>query len=337
VFERLTAYETMLEKVVILLQNMEERQQHLEKLLNQKTMTPAELVPLNHHFTRNFLPNDSAAVQKNLMATWVLEHSTCIGHKQLMESGFRVFSQNDEDGILLRIFSHIGQGSRFAIEIGSNCNGSDVGIPENVSTNLIINHGWHGVIMELDPEECSRMRYFFARDHSTRHFHWKRGDENTYFSPIIVEARVSPENIDDLLTGSNCIHEPDLMVIDIDGNDYAVMQGMTAIKPRVVVVEFEKRFRDRHTVIQSNREDFSRHWEQSGTASLPAWEKLMKQKGYTLCAINSSGFNAFFVRSDVAEGRISPLTVAEAFDTHPNLAHLEENFWLVPDDTWHTV
>ncbi len=313
------------------------RQEALAAMLAKKFLTPGEMAALNPHFHRNFLPNDDSAVQKNLVATWRLRAQGILGHAELIESGFRVFSQSDEDGILLRLFTHIGHTNRYVIEIGSNCSGSDVGIPENLSTNLIINHGWGGSVFEMDPTECDRLRYFFARDHATRHFHWEKEGENSYYSPLIIQQTVSPENINQILTDTNIMLEPDLMVIDIDGGDYAVMQNLHVVKPRVLVVEFEKRFRERHSVVQFDRANFSKRWRQSGAASLPAWQQLLEGRGYTLCAVVSSGFNAFFVRTDVAAGKLSSLTAAEAFDSHPIFARMGEDFWLSPDETWKDV
>jgi hypothetical protein len=333
--------EAQLDALVEAMRMQADRQQHLESMLSQvlshPSMTPADMVALSPHFRRNFLPNDDSAVQKNLIATWRLRGPGVLGHTELVESGFRVFSQNDEDGILLRLFTHIGYTNRYVIEIGSNCSGSDVGIPENLSTNLIVNHGWHGAIFEMDATECERMRYFFARDHATRHFHWARDGENSYFSPLIIQQAVSPANVNDIIIEANDEPEPDLMAIDIDGGDFAVMQNMQAVKPRVLVVEFEKRFRERYSVAQFDRADFSRRWQQSGAASLPAWEKLLEERGYTLCAVGSCGFNAFFVRSDVAAGKLSPVTAAEAFDSHPIFSRLASDFWLAPDETWDEV
>jgi hypothetical protein len=314
-----------------------DRQLHIEALLAQKFLTPTAMATLNPHFHRNFLPNDDSAVQKNLIATWRLRAPGMLGHSELVESGFRVFSQNDEDGILLRLFTHIGHTNRYVIEIGSNCSGSDVGIPENLSANLIINHGWHGAVFEMDPTECDKMRYFFARDHATRHFHWTQGGDKTYFSPLIIQQAVSPANINEVLIEANNEPEPDLMIIDIDGGDFAVMQSLHAVKPRVLVVEFEKRFRERYSVVQSDRANFSQRWQQSGAASLPAWEKLLGAGGYNLCAVGACGFNAFFVRSDIAAGKLSPLTAAETFDNHPIFSRLGEDFWLTPDETWQEV
>ena len=129
----------------------------------------SQLAMLNPRLRRNFLPNDDAIMHKYLMTIWQASSLAIIGYKELLESSFRVFSQNDEDGMLLRIFSHIGQLNQYVIEIGSNCSESDLGIPENLSTNLIVNHGWHGAIFEIDQVECDKMQYFFARDYATKH------------------------------------------------------------------------------------------------------------------------------------------------------------------------
>jgi hypothetical protein len=296
-----------------------------------------QLAMLSPRLRRNFLPNDDSVMHKQLMATWRANSASMISYKDLLESGFRVFSQNDEDGVLLRIFSHIGQTNKYVIEIGSNCSGSDVGVPENMSTNLIVNHGWHGAIFEIDQTECERTRYFFSRDYATKHFHLTANGQQGYFSPLVIQQAISPENIDQVLLDAHDEPEPDLMVVDIDGGDYAVMRSMSAVRPRVLVVEFEKRFRDRHSVFQFDSAQFSKRWPQSGAASLPAWERLLTSKGYNLCAIGSCGFNAFFVRSDIANGKFLPLTSGVAFDTHPILSKVPEDLWLSPDETWQPV
>ena len=313
-----------------------EQLQRIEAILSHRSLTSTDLVNLNHHFTRNFLPNDGA-IQKSIIATWRLRAPVRIGHTELNESGFRVFSQNDEDGILLRLFTHLGFTNRHVVEIGSNCSGSEVGIPENLSTNLIVNHGWHAAIIEMDPMECDRMRYFFARDHATRHFHWERAGVNLYFSPRIIQQVVSPANINDVLLAASPESEPDLMIIDIDGGDYPVIQNLETMKPRVLVVELEKRFRERYSVFQPDRADFSSRWQQSGSVSLPAWEKLLGSRGYGLYAIGTCGFNAFFVRSDVAAHKLFPLTATDAFNSHPIFSKIEEDFWLTPDETWQSA
>lgn len=330
---------TMAQKLDVALeaiQNLVERQQNLENLLLQKTLSAEDLVKINPLLRRNTISND-AAVQKQLIASWEASPQTVLAHHELVKYGFRAFSQNDEDGIILRLFSQIGTTNRYAIEIGSNCNYSDIGIPENLTTNLIINHGWHASIFELEEIECSRMGYFFARAHATQHYHWTRDGVNTYYSPNIVQQMVSPENINEVLLAANPELEPDLLILDIDGGDYAVMEKVTAIRPRVVVVEFEKRFRDRHSVVQPDRNEFSKRWQQSGASSLNAWIKLFDLKGYRLCTVGTCNYNAFFVRADVAEGKLETLTASEAYDSHPVFSSISDDFWLSPDESWEAV
>ena len=153
----------------------------------------------------------------------------------------------------------------------------------------------------------------------------------------MVGQAISPENIDQVLRDAHDELEPDLMVIDVDGGDYAVIHNMSSVRPRVLVVEFEKRFRDRYSVVQFDNADFGKRWPQSGTASLPAWEKLLTSRGYTLCAIGTCGFNAFVIRSDIAAGNFLPLTSSAAFDAHPILSKVPGDFWLSPDETWQPV
>lgn len=288
------------------------------------------------HLHRNTLPNDSAAVQKMLCQLWRNENRK-IDAMVLLESGFRVFSQNDEDGIVLRIFSLIGSTNRTVVEIGNDCNASNIDLPENISSNLIVNHGWHGVLFDIIEEECNKIQYFFARNLSTRHFHWGKDAKNTYFSPLVFCSNINKETIEASLENAHVPAAPDLMVLDIDGGDYEAIEGMTNYSPRVLIVEFEKRFRDRYSVIQSDKSAFNRRWTQSGSVSLAAWVKLLNSKGYTLCAIGGCGFNAFFIRNDCIKGKINPLKPSEAFDSHPILSRVPNDFWLEPDGSWREV
>src|ERR1043165_8305439 len=58
------------------------------------------------------------------------------------DTGFRVFSQFEEDGKLLFIFSVLGMDNKTFVEIGA----AD-GI-NSTSANLDFNFGWHGVFID---------------------------------------------------------------------------------------------------------------------------------------------------------------------------------------------
>ena len=62
------------------------------------------------------------------------------------EVGFRVFSESDEDGILHYIFSLIGTSNKKLVDIGS------ASIFGSNTANLLINHGWTGLLIEGDEE-----------------------------------------------------------------------------------------------------------------------------------------------------------------------------------------
>ena len=65
---------------------------------------------------------------------------------RLDDVGFRAYSQFDEDGILLYLFTLLGVSQKTSIEIcagtGHECN----------SANLIINHAWDGLLIDGNPE-----------------------------------------------------------------------------------------------------------------------------------------------------------------------------------------
>jgi len=74
---------------------------------------------------------------------------------------FRSFSQNGEDGILLYIFSLIGTTNKKAVEIGCG-NGL-----ENNTANLIINHGWRGLLIDGDAKNIAHAKEFYTHSRDT--------------------------------------------------------------------------------------------------------------------------------------------------------------------------
>src|SRR5262245_30893532 len=74
---------------------------------------------------------------------------------------FRCYSQNGEDGILLYIFSLIGATDRRVVEI---CAGDGI---ECNAANLIVNHGWQGLLVDGDPQQIARGQSFYASCRTT--------------------------------------------------------------------------------------------------------------------------------------------------------------------------
>ena len=138
-----------------------------------------------------------------------------------MKSASAAFSQFDEDGILLYLFTLLGVSHKTSVEIcagtGHECN----------TANLIINHAWDGLLIDGNPEHVRVARQFYARHPDT---FWR--------PPTISHAWVDAETINDVITQSHFSGEIDLLSLDLDGVDFWIWKAITCINPRVVVVEF---------------------------------------------------------------------------------------------------
>ena len=228
----------------------------------------------------------------------------------LREVEFRNYSQSGEDGILHYIFSLIGSGGRRAVEIcagnGSECN----------SANLVIHHGWQALLVDGSRKNMRQSRSFYAGHPETR-----------ISGPLSVCAWVDRDSVNELLQEYGFTGELDLLSVDIDGVDYWIWDAITVIYPKVVVVEVNLTM-SASSVTVPYRPDFVAQWvplaDPQGSeeaikrpaelrgrgdfysrfavyagASLPAFVKLARRKGYRLVGTNSIGFNAFFMRDDV--------------------------------------
>lgn len=219
------------------------------------------------------------------------------------ETGFRVFSQNDEDGYLLYIFSLIGTTNRHVVEI---CAGD--GIQCNAA-NLIVNHGWTGLLFDGSKENLEKGKKFYDKCPDT--FCWP---------PKLVSAWITAENIDRLIIDNGFTGEIDLLSLDIDGMDYWIWKAIDCINPRVVVLEYNNLWSSDKAVTIPYQPDFVAEYSQFGSdycgASLAAFVKLGKEKGYRLVGCNRYGFNAFFIRTGIAEDVFPEIPVSQCL-THP--------------------
>ena len=121
--------------------------------------------------------------------------------------------------------------------------------------------------------------------------------------PGVVQAVVTPENVNKLLHEAGAPHDSDLLVIDIDGNDYWVWQAMLKNllrSPRVVQIEY-------NALAPAQWEmpyDPEHVWDGSDWfgASLSSLIQLGGDNDYICVGCDSEGANAFFLRQDVATG-----------------------------------
>lgn len=206
--------------------------------------------------------------------------------KTLIPYGFKVFSQNDEDGIIEEIFNRIGTTNKIFVEFGVSS-----GLETN--TLLLLHKGWHGVWIEQNENDYNRI----AEEYKIRI------KEGRLFP---IKAGITCENINSIIEhGLNGLHDPsdtipfpdkeiDFLSVDIDGNDIHVLEVLTVIKPRVICVEYNAKFPP--SVKYCRRYDPLFMWsgDDNYGASLSYMQDALKD--YSIVGVNITGTNAFFVK-----------------------------------------
>ncbi|MFO7723368.1 MAG: hypothetical protein R6V49_09135 [Bacteroidales bacterium] len=216
-------------------------------------------------------------------------------------TGFKVFSQFEEDGKLVYIFSIIGIKNKTFIEIGA-----DDGINSNCA-NLYFHFGFHGLFIDGNATSVKRGRRFYARHPNP----W-------YYQPKFVCAMVKKENINQLVEEAGYAGEVDLLSIDIDGNDYWVWEALEVASPRVVIIETHVEF-GFHDIVVPYDPDYvfpGRHPVYHG-ASPVAMVKLARRKGYRLVGANAYGSNFIFVKEELCGEHLPEKSVEEVL-VHPS-------------------
>lgn len=215
--------------------------------------------------------------------------------------GYKVYSQNDEDGILQEIFSRIGLTNKrfveFGVQNGLECN-----------THYLLMQGWTGM--------------------------WLEGSENSYweiqwrFAPALADGRlrvkqafIDAENITELLRDAG--GELDLLSVDIDGNDYYVMKSILESKvvtPRVIVAEYNGKWPADFSWVAPY--DPKHVWDYSDSygVSLLALTEMLEGYGYALVGTNTIGANAFYVKREELGDRFPyALTAKNLYNTKREL------------------
>jgi hypothetical protein len=132
--------------------------------------------------------------------------------------------------------------------------------------------------------------------------------------------------------------EIDLLSLDIDGIDYWLWKAITVIRPRVVVAEVQVIWGDSRSVTVPYRSDFRAEYLHGFGiycgASLPAFVKLARAKGYRLVGTQCHGYNTFFLRDDVGQDSFPEISTSE-WARLPFVEWANETLLpLVKDKTW---
>jgi hypothetical protein len=200
---------------------------------------------------------------------------------RLEHCGRKVYSQSDEDGILGEILRRIGLRPEDGLFIEF---GVENGLQSN--THWLLRQGYSGVWLECDDGAVKWLRRFFA-------------DYLADGRLQLAEERVERDTIDRRLAALAASTPVTVLSIDVDGNDYWLWEQIEAIRPAVVVIEYNATFPPPTSVVQEYDASGPRKIRNDYFgASLSALHKLGRRKGYQLVGCNIVGVNAFFVRDD---------------------------------------
>ncbi len=123
------------------------------------------------------------------------------------------YTQFGEDGLIAATLERIGIENTWCFEVGA----SDGVVWSN--TKLLREQGWQAVLIEADVTLYGQL------------------ESKKCYNETIWHATIDAAQLEHLLAKSDCPLMPDLGVIDIDGEDYNVWQGMQTYRPRVMLVE----------------------------------------------------------------------------------------------------
>ncbi len=240
------------------------------------------------------------------------------------EAGFRWFSQNGEDGVLLMLFAVLGHTNRRVVEAcvqtGIECN----------AANLIVNHGWSGLLFDGNEQNLRHGRRFYARCPDT-----------VCSPPRLVSAWLTAENLNSLIEAQGFGGELDLFSLDVDGMDYWLWKSLTVVRPRVVVLEYNSLWGPDDAVTVPYDPGFVAKLTAEGPnyagASLRAFVELGRAKGYRLVGCERLGFNAFFVQHGLGESIFPEVSVESCLSSAFAQRSRAERLPLVRDLPWQRV
>jgi hypothetical protein len=214
----------------------------------------------------------------------------------LKDYEFKVFSQWGEDGIIQRLTSVVPIAQRAFIEFGVE------DFSESNCRFLMMKDGWRGLVIDGASASIKRLKkasWFWRHDLKALH------------------ARITRENIEELLAQGGFDADLGLLSIDLDGVDYFVLEAIERLRPRILVCEYNALFGSERNITVPYDAAFDRtaahHSNLYWGASLGAMTAMAARKGCALVGTNSAGNNAFYVRRDLLNGRLRELSVDQAF------------------------
>lgn len=221
--------------------------------------------------------------EKNLFLNARIFANSIKNHKleSLEEAEFQVYSQFGEDGIIQWLIHNVDIDQKTFIEFGVE------DYSEANTRFLLMNNNWSGFVMDGSEENMSRLGNWG--------YLWK-------YDLLFKAAFITKENINQFITDVGFGGDIGILSIDLDGNDYWILNTIDCVSPRILICEYNNIFGNDKIVSVPYDTEFIRtkahysnlYWG----ASLAAFRAWGDKNNYYYMGSNSAGNNAFFVRKD---------------------------------------
>jgi hypothetical protein len=199
------------------------------------------------------------------------------------DAGLKVYSQNNEDGIIHYLLTMLSIKNPKFIEIGTESRYQESNTrflyESTDSEGLIIDNFLDIKYLEKELEK------------------WKGRIK-------LAKECVSSENINLILSNNNFHKDLDIFSLDIDGVDYWIIDSLPPKISKIFIAEYNPFFGHNLEITVPNIKNFNRtNYHYSNLCfgmSLKALINIMKKKGYIFLGVNNLKNNAFFVIESLA-------------------------------------
>lgn len=236
--------------------------------------------------SKSYFTNDIVRVEFLIGQSAILaSRSMSEKFQYLWDAEVKVFSQWGEDGILDYLCESLGVSKPRVLEVGagnfSECNSRF--LAENRNASVVAVDGRDDLNSSIGQSSLK----------------WK----NHIFS---MQEWVTPKNINNVIgTAREYMLGIDIFSLDLDGNDYWILEAANLQDVSIVVVEYNPLFGSKLSVSVPRDDRFDRttkhlSWLYYG-ASLCAFIDLLSHKGFVFLGSNRVGSNGFFVRKELVK------------------------------------
>lgn len=194
---------------------------------------------------------------------------------------FQVYSQFGEDGIIQWLIHNVDIDKKIFVEFGVE------DYSEANTRFLLMNNNWSGLVIDSNAANMERLRNWECM--------WK-------YDLSVVTDFITKDNINSIITNAGFVGDIGILSIDLDGNDYWILEAINCVSPRILICEYNNIYGSEKKVtvpydpifIRTEKHYSNLYWG----ASISAYQGWAIRNGYYYMGSNLAGNNAFFVRQD---------------------------------------